>query len=74
MEEDERLISVYTGNEASAILLKNRLDMMGISAIVRKASNAGTWGVVADNIELFIVSDDKERAQPIINEFIKSRR
>jgi hypothetical protein len=74
MKDNSSLISVYTGTEASAVLLKGKLEMTGISSEIRKESNAGYWGVVPDNIELFIEENDLKEAEPVIEDFIRSRR
>lgn len=69
----KQLVSVYTGTEASAHLLKGKLERIGIGAEIRKESNAGTWGVVPDNVELFIEADQKKDADAVIDDFIKNR-
>lgn len=69
----EQLVSVYSGTEASVQLLKARLDMIGIAAEIRKESNAGTWGIVPDNVELFIEPSQQAEAEPVIDDFIRSR-
>lgn len=74
MKKDPTLISVYTGTESSVVLLKGRLERMGIASEIRNDSTAGTWGVVPDNIELFIEEANQKEAEPIINEFIRSRK
>jgi hypothetical protein len=70
MKEDKDLISVYSGTEASALLLKKRLEMIGISSMIKRDSKAGTWGAVADNIDLFIETADKREARPVIETFM----
>ncbi|HEX2969836.1 MAG TPA: hypothetical protein VHO46_12120 [Bacteroidales bacterium] len=70
---EQQLISVFTGTETSVLLLKGKLDMQGIAAEIRKESNAGTWGVVPDNVELFIEPSSLDEAEPIIEEFIRKR-
>lgn len=70
---EQQLVSVYSGTEASVQLLKGKLEMMGISAEIRKDSNAGTWGVVPDNIDLYIESAYRKAAEPIIEEFTSNR-
>lgn len=69
----KELESVYSGTEASVLLLKGKLDRMGIAAQVRRDSNAGTWGVVSDKVDLCIEPSQKKEAEPIINEFIHNR-
>lgn len=73
MEKND-LISIYTGTEASALLLKAKLERAGISSIIRKASNAGTWGVVPDNIDLLVESKEQKEAVPVLNEFLRSNK
>ena len=74
MKENKDLVGIYSGTDASAHLLKTRLDRMGISAEIRKDSNAGTWGIVPDNIELYIERSKQKEAESIINEFVQRRK
>ena len=72
--KDGELISVYSGNEASVLLLKGKLEMIGVSSVIKKDSTAGTWGIVAENIDLFIEPSDLTEAQPVINQFMHRTR
>lgn len=75
MKDNTRdLVSVYSGTESSVLLLKGKLDRLGISAEVRKESTAGSWGIVPDNVELCIERDNQEEAEPVISEFMHSRK
>jgi hypothetical protein len=74
MKDYSSLMSVYTGTEASVVLLKGKLEMNGIASEIRKESTAGYWGVVPDNIELYIEEKDLKEAEPVIQDFIHSRR
>jgi hypothetical protein len=74
MKEDSNLISVFMGTESSVTILKGKLEMSGIASEIRKDSTAGYWGVVPDNIELFIQEKDMREAEPVIEDFIKSRK
>jgi hypothetical protein len=74
MISEGSLVSIYTGTEASAMLLKGRLERAGISSVIRKASNAGTWGVVPDNIDLLVESAEQKEAEPVLNDFIHSNK
>jgi hypothetical protein len=74
MKDNHNLVSIYSGSESSVLLLKGRLDRKGIASEIRKDSKAGTWGIVPDNIELFIDPAQEREAEPIINEFIRNRR
>lgn len=74
MMENKDLVSVYSGTEASVLLLKGKLDRLGIASEIRKDSKAGYWGVVPDNIDLLIEKSDCSEAEPVIDDFLKSRK
>lgn len=69
MRKDD-LRGVYSGTEASVLLLKGKLDMIGVSSVIKKDSKAGTWGSVAENIDLFIEPEDLKEAEPVIHQFM----
>lgn len=69
----KELESVYSGTEASVLLLKGKLDRMGIASQVKRDSNAGTWGAVPDKVDLYIEPSQKKEAEQIINAFIHNR-
>lgn len=71
MIENDNLVAVYSGTEASVLLLKGRLERMGIASKVRKESKAGSWGIVPDNVELCIQKSLQREADPVINEFLQ---
>ncbi len=68
------LRGVYSGTEASVLLLKGKLDMIGVSAVINKDSKAGTWGAVAENIDLYIEPMDLKEAEPVIHEFMHKEK
>lgn len=71
MEEKNDLIKVYAGNEASVLLLKARLEEIGISALI-KNDYTGAWlGAVSPAIDLYIQESDLKEAEPIIKDFIQ---
>jgi hypothetical protein len=74
MKDNNNLVSIYSGTESSVLLLKGRLDRQGIASEIRKDSKAGTWGIVPDNVELFIDPAQEKEAEPVINDFIRNRR
>jgi hypothetical protein len=67
------LVRVYTGTEVAVILLKGRLEEMGISSIIqndfKSGVEAGFVGGVRSGVDLFIQLFDFEKAEPIIREF-----
>ena len=68
-----QMISIYSGTEASVHLIKGKLDRIGVASEIRRDSNAGTWGIVPDNIELFVDPANMKDAEPIINDFVQNR-
>jgi hypothetical protein len=68
MNKTNQLIKVFTGPEASAILLKTRLEEIGISSLIKNDSGTAYLGVASVIIELYIQESDFEKAQPIIAE------
>ena len=74
MKKTDNLIKVFTGDEASSILLKSRLEESGISALIKNDSSSSFLGVVALSVDLYIQEADLNRAKPMITEFIKKHR
>jgi hypothetical protein len=74
MKETNKLIRIYTGTEITVILLKGRLEELGISSIIKNEYKSGMEvgfvGGVQSAVDLFIQLSDFERAEPIIREFI----
>jgi len=74
MKKTDNLIKVYTGDEASSILLKSRLEENGISALIKNDSSSAFLGVVALSVDLYIQEADLKNAKPMITEFIKKTK
>jgi hypothetical protein len=75
MKNGDNLIRVYTGSEVLVILLKEWLEEIGISALIKNDYQSGiTVGFVASvpsAIDLYIQESDLKEAEPIINKFIQ---
>lgn len=78
MKKGDNLIRVFTGSEVLVIILKERLDEVGISALIKNDYQSGiSVGFVASvpsAIDLYIQESDLKEAEPIINEFIKNNQ
>jgi hypothetical protein len=74
MKARDELIRVFTGTEVSVILLKGRLEKIGISSIIKNDFKAGTGvgfvGGVQSAVDLYIQESDFKEAETIIKEFI----
>jgi hypothetical protein len=76
MKNGNDLIRVFTGSEVLVIILKERLEEVGISSLIKNDYQSGiTVGFVASvpsAIDLYIQESDLKEAEPIINEFIQN--
>lgn len=78
MKDGNNLIRVFTGSEILAIILKDRLEEVGISALIKNDYQTGISGgfvaSVPSAIELYILEADIKEAEPIITEFIQKNQ
>jgi hypothetical protein len=72
MKDSEDLFKVFTGNEASAILLKGQLEGIGVSAMIKDDSMNAFLGAATGMEDLYIRKSDIPKAIETINEFIKT--
>ncbi len=71
MKTSNDLIKVYSGPEATVILIKSRLEETGISSIIKNDSTDAFLGVTTPVTDLYIKESDLKNAQPIIAEIKK---
>jgi len=75
MKNGNDLIRVFTGTEVLVYLLKERLEEVEISALIKDDFQSGlTVGFVSgvpSAIDLYIQESDLKEAEPIVNEFIQ---
>jgi hypothetical protein len=69
METDNNLIKVFAGPEATAIILKERLEEIGIDALIKNDTSSAFFGGHTHVIDLFINESDLKEAKPLIEEF-----
>jgi hypothetical protein len=78
VKDKNKLIRVFTGNEISAIHLKEELEEIGVSSLIqndfRSGMVGGFGGGIPSAVDLFIQQSDQIMAQPIINEFIETNK
>jgi len=74
----DKLVKIYSGTEVTVILLKGRIEEIGINSTVKNdyksGVEAGFVGGVQSTVDLFIQLSDFERAEPIIRDFISKNR
>jgi len=75
MEKGNKLIRVFTGTEVLVILLKERLEEVRISALIKNDFQSGIIvgfvSGVPSAIDLYVQESDLKEAEPTINEFIR---
>ncbi|MDO8899190.1 MAG: DUF2007 domain-containing protein [Bacteroidales bacterium] len=74
MTTNSDLIKVFTGRQVLVHLLKDELESMGIGAMIRNdfhsGAIAGFYGGTPSAIDLYILDADKEKAMPLVEDFI----
>ncbi len=70
MEDDEKIIRVFTGPEETALLLLKRLEQTGIRGMIKNDSGLGYLGATPVAVDLYIFENDKEKAWPLVEQFI----
>lgn len=78
MKDENKLIRVYTGTELLVILLKGRLEEIGVTSMIqndyKSGIEVGFVGGVQSAIDLYIQQSDFKKAEPIISEFIRKNK
>ncbi len=74
MKKTNSLINVFTGAEASVILLKDQLEEIGISPLIKNDFSDAWLGVAPPAVTLYIQESDLPKAELIIKEFIKNNK
>ena len=69
MRKENELIRVFTGPEASALLLMKRLEETGIYAILKNDSSSAFLGTAPPVMDLYIRVKDLDKGKPLIDEF-----
>lgn len=73
MKKENDLIRIFTGDEISVIYLKERLEEIGIGALIKNDFQSGLTvgfvGGVPSAVDLYIRESDLKEAEPIIKEF-----
>jgi len=73
LAKDDQLIRIFTGSEISVTLLKEELEIKGITALIQNnfqsGLSAGFFGGDALSVDLFIQESDLKVAGPIITDF-----
>lgn len=74
MNDKEKIVLVYTGNEVIIERIRVNLEMEGINSIIkdgfRQGINAGFVGGTPSAIDLFVLEADFEKATEIITAII----
>ncbi len=69
MEDEEKIVRVFTGSEPTALLLLKLLEETGIKGLIKNDSGLGYIGANPATLDLYIFEEDRERAEPLIKSF-----
>jgi len=73
MKKADNLIKVFIGSETLVILLKGKLEEIGVSTLIKNDSlTAYLEGTPPPSIDLYIQEIDLKKADSIITEFFKT--
>jgi hypothetical protein len=76
MKKGNNLIRVFTGTEVLVLLLKERLEEVGISALIKNDFQSGITvgfvGGVPSAVDLYIQESDLGESESIIKVFIQN--
>jgi hypothetical protein len=74
MNDKDKIVLIYTGDELTVERIRVNLEMKGISFIAKdgfqQGINAGFVGGTPSSIDLFVVESDLEKAIEIVNAII----
>ena len=75
MENNDSLIRIYAGTEMAVYRLKAMLEDIGIGVLIRNdyesGMRSGFFGGTSSSIYVFIQKADQEKADPILQDFLK---
>jgi hypothetical protein len=75
METKNKLVRVFAGSEITVTLLQSELEKEGISTnVINEYEQSNFRGFSTGtpySVDLYILDSDLERAEPIVNEFLK---
>lgn len=74
MKRSDKLIKVYCGPEASAALLKARLEEAGISALIKNDSPQAFFVTVPSAVDLYIEEKHLKEAEQLLKEFLRNNQ
>jgi hypothetical protein len=76
MKKENNLIKVFTGTEVSVILLKGKLEQIGIPAVIRNKYQSGVaasfYAGIPTAIDVYIQETDMNEVEPIIDNLYNS--
>lgn len=78
MEDDKKLIRIYTGSEMSALLLKAQLEEMGVPAMTQNDNISGIESSFVGNVrketDLYIYESDYLKVEELVADFAERNK
>ncbi len=76
MNQEDRILKVFTANEILINILKDELDTIGVSSLIKNDFQSGVMagfsGGTPSSVDLYILEDDYQKAEELISEFLKT--
>ena len=69
-KRNKGLIKIYTGPETSSILLKARLEELGVFTLTKNDFSGAYMGVIQPSVDLWIYEDDLQKTKPVLDDFL----
>jgi len=74
MKNTDDLVKVFVGTETAGLLLKDKLDGIGVAALIKNDSWVAFFGAAPSLIDLYIKESDLNKAKKLLIEFTEKIR
>lgn len=78
MKDNSNIIRVYSGTEIQVNLLKEELEKIGVTGLIKDENKsglaAGFFGSGPSSIDFYIPEEDEPKAEEIIKDFIERNK
>lgn len=69
MNDEDNIVRIYSGTEASVLILREMLEEAGVPSLIKNDSSSAFLGAVPGVVDLYIEEKDLKRASPLIEDF-----
>lgn len=69
MNDEDNIVRIYSGTEASVLILKAMLEEAGVPSLIKNDSSSAFLGAIPGIVDMYIEEKDLKRASPLIEDF-----